>query len=58
MKLGVIEVEDFEKVVGIFGFEHPVVTAVWNTIEANPNNQEEFEIICKNAIQTAKQQNS
>lgn len=44
-RLGVIEVKDFEKVVEIFGFEHPVVTAVWNTMEANPNNQAEFEII-------------
>ena len=45
MKLGVIEVEDFEEVVRVFGFNSPVTTAVWNTMEANPNNQEEFEII-------------
>lgn len=45
MKLGVITVEDFEKIVEIFGFDSPVVTAVWNTMEANPNNQNEFETI-------------
>ena len=45
MKLGIITVKDFEKVVEIFGFEHPVTTAIWNTMEANPNNQEEFETI-------------
>lgn len=45
MKLGAITVEDFEKIVKIFGFDSPVVTAVWNTMEANPNNQNEFETI-------------
>ena len=42
---GIIPVEDFEKIVEIFGFEHPVVTAIWNTMATNPNNQVEFEII-------------
>ena len=42
---GIIPVEDFEEAVRVFGFDSPVVTAVWNTMEANPNNQEEFEII-------------
>lgn len=45
IKLGVITVEDFEKIVKIFGFDSPVVTAIWNTMEANPNNQNEFETI-------------
>lgn len=44
-KMGVITVNEFEEVVATFGFNNPVTTAVWNTMEANPNNQEEFEII-------------
>ena len=44
-KMGVITVDEFEEVVATFGFNSPVTTAVWNTMEANPNNQEEFEII-------------
>lgn len=42
---GIIPVEDFEEVVRVFGFDSPVVTAVWNTMEANPNNQDEFETV-------------
>lgn len=42
-KFGAITVEDFVKAVEVFGFESPVVTAIWNTMEANPYNQEEFE---------------
>lgn len=42
-KLGNVSVEDFEKVVRIFGFNSPVATAVWNTMYNNPDNQEEFE---------------
>ncbi len=42
-KFGAITVEDFVKAVEVFGFESHVVTAIWNTMEANPYNQEEFE---------------
>ena len=42
---GIIPVEDFEEAVRVFGFDSPVVTAVWNTMMENPNNQEEFETI-------------
>ena len=45
IKMGVITVEDFEEVVRVFGFNSPVTTAVWNTMEANPNNQDEFETV-------------
>lgn len=45
IKIGIITVDEFEEVVATFGFNSPVTTAVWNTMEANPNNQEEFEII-------------
>lgn len=44
-KFGAITVEDFVRAVEIFGFESPVVTAIWNTMESNPYNQEEFETI-------------
>ena len=44
-RLGVITVEEFEKAVEIYGFDNPVVTAIWNTMEANSNNQDEFETI-------------
>ena len=44
-KFGVITVEDFVKAVEVFGFESPVVTAIWNTMEANPYNREEFETV-------------
>ena len=44
-RFGVITVEDFKRAVEVFGFESPVVTAIWNTMEANPYNQEEFEEI-------------
>lgn len=43
--IGVITVDDFVKAVKTFGFESPVVTAIWNTMEKNPNNQEEFETV-------------
>lgn len=41
--MGIITVADFQKVVEVFGFEHPVTTAVWNTMQANSDNAEEFE---------------
>lgn len=44
-KIGVITVKDFEKAVKEFGFDSPVVTAIWNTMENNPNNAEEFETV-------------
>jgi len=44
-KPGVITVEEFKKAVEEFGFNSPVVTAIWNTMEQNPNNAEEFETI-------------
>lgn len=43
--MGVITVDEFKKAVEVFGFDSPVVTAIWNTMSNNPNNQEEFEII-------------
>lgn len=43
--MGIITVEDFEKSVKEFGFNSPVVTALWNTMYNNEDNQEEFEII-------------
>ena len=43
--IGIISVEDFKKAVEVFGFESPVVTAIWNTMESNPNNQDEFETV-------------
>lgn len=42
---GIITVEEFKKVVEEFGFEHPVTTAVWNTMNNNPENADEFETI-------------
>lgn len=45
-KMGVITVEDFEKAVQAFGFNSPVVTAVWNTMANNPDNFREFEMVC------------
>ncbi len=42
---GIITVEDFKKVADAFGFGHPVVTAIWNTMESNPNNAEAFETV-------------
>lgn len=42
---GIISVSDFVKLVEIFGFEHPIVTAVWNTMCDNPNNIDEFETV-------------
>lgn len=44
-KIGIITVEDFEKAVKEFGFNHPVCTALWNTMSNNPNNAEEFETV-------------
>ena len=44
-KIGVIAVQDFEKAVEVFGFDSPVVTAIWNTMAGNPNNAEEFETV-------------
>ncbi|MBQ2001854.1 MAG: hypothetical protein II240_00970 [Bacteroidaceae bacterium] len=44
-EIGIITVEEFKQAVKTFGFESPVVTAIWNTMEQNPNNQEEFETI-------------
>lgn len=44
-KAGVITVEDFERCVKEFGFRSPVVTAVWNTMNNNPDNSKEFEIV-------------
>lgn len=43
--IGVITVEEFKKAVAVFGFESPVVTAIWNTMESNPKNSDEFETI-------------
>ena len=45
IKMGVITVEDFEKVVRVFGFDSPVITAIWNVMANNPNNQDEFKTI-------------
>jgi hypothetical protein len=42
---GIIPVEDFEKAAEIFGIESPVITAIWNTMMENPENQNEFETI-------------
>lgn len=42
---GIIPVEDFEKAAEVFGIESPVITAIWNTMMENPNNQNEFETI-------------
>ena len=44
-KLGIITVDNFEDVIKMFGFDHPVTTVVWNTMEVNPNNKEDFEIV-------------
>lgn len=44
-KIGVIKVQDFERAVDAFGFNSPVVTAIWNTMANNPNNAEEFETV-------------
>ena len=44
-KIGVITVQDFERAVEVFGFDSPVVTAIWNTMANNPNNAEEFETV-------------
>lgn len=43
--MGKIKVEDFVKAVMMFGFDSPVVTAIWNTMWNNPNNAEEFETV-------------
>ena len=45
MNNGVISVENFEKAAEIFGIESPVITAIWNTMMENPENQNEFETI-------------
>ena len=42
---GIITVDEFKKVVEEFGFEHPVTTAVWNAMDNNPENADEFETI-------------
>lgn len=42
---GVITVEEFKKAVEVFGFGNPVVTAIWNTMENDPANSEEFETV-------------
>lgn len=44
-EIGVITIEEFKKAVEVFGFDRPVVTALWNTMESNPNNQDEFETV-------------
>lgn len=44
-EIGVITVKEFEKAVEVFGFDSPVVTAIWNTMESNPDNAEEFETV-------------
>ena len=54
----IITVEEFEKAVETFGFNSPVVTAIWNTILNNPDNQNEFEIIMKRKYEGAYLQNS
>lgn len=43
--MGIITVQNFEKAVEVFGFDSPVVTAIWNTMANNPNNAEEFETV-------------
>lgn len=43
--IGIITVEEFKKAVEVFGFESPVVTAIWNTMESNPSNADEFETV-------------
>lgn len=43
--LGVITVEQFDKAVDVFGFDSSVVTALWNTMSTNEDNQEEFETV-------------
>lgn len=45
MTRGIITVDDFIKAVNVFGFKSPVVTALWNTMENNPNNNKEFETV-------------
>lgn len=42
---GIISVNEFKKAVEVFGFGNPVVTAIWNTMENNPANSEEFETV-------------
>ena len=42
---GIISVNEFKKAVEVFGFDSPVVTAIWNTMENNPANSEEFETV-------------
>lgn len=42
---GIIPVEDFEEAVRVFGFDSPIITAIWNVMANNPNNQDEFETI-------------
>lgn len=44
-ELGIITVDEFIQLVKKFGFDSPVVTAVWNTMSANPNNADEFETV-------------
>jgi hypothetical protein len=44
-EIGVITVEEFKKTVETFGFNSPVVTAIWNTMESNPDNAEGFETV-------------
>lgn len=41
--MGKISVEEFEKAVEMFGFDSPVVTAIWNTMNRNPANRDEWE---------------
>lgn len=43
--MGIITVKDFEKSVEVFGFDSPVVTAIWNTMQNNPDNAGEFETV-------------
>lgn len=43
--MGIITVDEFEKVVELFGFDHPVVTAIWNTMSANEDNEDAFETV-------------
>ena len=43
--MGIITVKDFEKAVEVFGFDSPVVTAIWNTMQNNPDNAGEFETV-------------
>lgn len=44
-RMGVITVQDFERAVDVFGFDSPVVTAIWNAMANNPDNADEFETV-------------